>query len=455
MEQESKQQQLNIALIGITPEACAAYIDLSKHNVNVIDNNSGSVMNEIEPHPDIILCGSNLKDITTIELGQTLRMQCLNKEPIYYICTNLGEYTRKILIKNGFTDVFITPFDGVIIKESIQNFILQKFKDQVSGYRPIKLLDIHPQTQLDFDVYVRLPMNKKYIKLCPAGTFFEQERLDYLNQHQVKWIYIEIKDTQKFYDYNVRILKDIQSSRKTSETERIETLKTAIRNLISGIFDTTEESSFQTGQAILQDCQEIVKSYVLTTQEGEWYKKFLEVFAENSDNYTKTANMATFAFLFSIGLDLPQPEEVALAGLLCDIGLVEVPTHIQEKLDEQRSAEEREIYNQHPIYSLNVLKQRKVSLSDRVIRAITEQHENFDGSGYPAKLSGKNISVEGQILSLSYYFTEMLTSRDGRKRRTPMEVLQFIQHGPTEDGKTILFDPDLIEELLGLFPKAN
>lgn len=454
MESKEANVQLNIAVIGIELEDCKDFIDINQHNFNVLPNDPQTITNEIVPHPHMILCGSNLNGISALEVVQALRMQCLNKEPIYYICSNPSDYNKKLLIKNGFTDTFLVPFDEIIVKETIENYLIQNFNKDISGYRPIKLVDIKPQTVLDFEVFVRLPLNRKYIKLCPAGVEFEQERLDYLRQHNVKWLHIETKKVPAFYKYTAEKLKDIQSESGLSETERAEKMKESIRNLIGGIFDTGVDASFQTGQMILQDCQEIVKSYVSTTPEGDWYQKFLDIFSESSDNYSKAANMATFSGLFAMALGLPAPEELALAGLLCDIGLAEIPAAIQEKRESEWSEEEKKIYYQHPIYSLNIIKRKKVSLSDRVIRAIQEQHEHFDGSGFPAQLKGKDVSVEGQILSLAYYFLEMLTSRDGKKRKAPLEAIQFIKDNSKENSETQLFDPKLIEKLIGIFPNS-
>jgi putative two-component system response regulator len=75
-------------------------------------------------------------------------------------------------------------------------------------------------------------------------------------------------------------------------------------------------------------------------------------------------------------------------------------------------------------------------------------HERFDGSGYPAKLSGENIPLSGRIVALADVY-DALTSRRVYKAAMPHEEARNII--VRESGKH--FDPDVVEAFLCATPQ--
>ena len=54
----------------------------------------------------------------------------------------------------------------------------------------------------------------------------------------------------------------------------------------------------------------------------------------------------TFASLFSIGLGIGKPDEIAVAGLLHDVGIAKIPYEIQER-NTGMTADEKKDYEQY------------------------------------------------------------------------------------------------------------
>ena len=48
---------------------------------------------------------------------------------------------------------------------------------------------------------------------------------------------------------------------------------------------------------------------------------------------------------------------------------------------------------------------------DLVSRVVLEHHENYDGTGYPKKISGENIHLLSRVVSIADFFDAVTTKR--------------------------------------------
>jgi hypothetical protein len=75
--------------------------------------------------------------------------------------------------------------------------------------------------------------------------------------------------------------------------------------------------------------------------------------------------------------------------------------------------------------------------------AIAEHHERFDGAGYPAGLSGRDISVAGRIVAVADAFEVMTAPRAYKRAMTRQSALEeLVRVSGTQ------FDPDIVRAFL-------
>ncbi len=317
----------------------------------------------------------------------------------------------------------------------------------------MKLVDVTPGEVLDFDTFIYLPANKKHIKYSAAGEPLDRERADRLLKHQFNSVAIDKEQMQNFYRFTANQLKKLGSNAGMSETEKQDKIRTAVRDLMGIMFnDSSKEASTAHGKLIVNDCQEIVKSYVLASPgQNNWYERILSITSNGSDTFSHAANVSTFAALFSMGLEIGKPEELAMAGILHDIGLVDVPAEIQLRPAERRSEEEVKKYQEHVAHTVRMIQEKKLIVSDVVLKAISQHHERFDGTGYPKSLSGKRIASEAQVLALADEFEKLTRSVAGKPNMTPKQAMAEL-HRLCSNPATAPFNPELIRGLGKLFP---
>jgi putative two-component system response regulator len=73
-------------------------------------------------------------------------------------------------------------------------------------------------------------------------------------------------------------------------------------------------------------------------------------------------------------------------------------------------------------------------------RFIEAHHEKWDGTGYPAGLSGFDIPLEGRLLAIADVYDALISARPYKKPMSPDMAKQII-----EDGRGTHFDPVLVD----------
>ena len=137
-----------------------------------------------------------------------------------------------------------------------------------------------------------------------------------------------------------------------------------------------------------------------------------------------------------------------------DIGKVGVRDDVLLKPGKLDIDERREM-ERHPSIGAEVLRRCEAqmetlghSMFKNGIEIAECHHEKFDGSGYPAGLTGQNIPLSARIVSAADVF-DALTSKRPYKEAWPVEkALSVMQE---ESGKH--FDPDVINAMLRALPR--
>ncbi len=146
------------------------------------------------------------------------------------------------------------------------------------------------------------------------------------------------------------------------------------------------------------------------------------------DKYTvgHCERVASYAAMIgeALGLELKEIQSLLYAGLLHDIGKIELPKTILNKIG-RLTDYEFELVRQHPIHSANILE--PLSGRDKLIDYVKHHHERYDGKGYPDGLAGENISLGARILCVADSFDAMISERPYRKGMSVEDALRELE----------------------------
>jgi hypothetical protein len=164
-------------------------------------------------------------------------------------------------------------------------------------------------------------------------------------------------------------------------------------------------------------------SYLLAGPEQNWSEDelrllagaFLALFRIDPDaclGYPRLAPLATLCLNHSLHvlfitallaeqMDFSEAQSESLAAAALTMNIADMP--LQERLQTQlgyASAEDWVKLREHPTDAAAMLERAGVSDSDWLDN-VRQHHENLDGSGYPARLSGMQISLAARILRVA------------------------------------------------------
>jgi putative methionine-R-sulfoxide reductase with GAF domain len=128
-----------------------------------------------------------------------------------------------------------------------------------------------------------------------------------------------------------------------------------------------------------------------------------------------------------------------------DLGLARIGYNIIKQPREMTNKDRNSI-EQHPVIGTEML--RHIEYSPDVNDAVLYHHENYDGTGYPAGLSGDEIPLNARIIRIADTFRALVSHRPYQKQYTPREAIEVVRH-----RSGTLFDPELVEAFVDVASK--
>lgn len=123
-------------------------------------------------------------------------------------------------------------------------------------------------------------------------------------------------------------------------------------------------------------------------------------------------------------LDFPKDmcHDLAVAGLLHDIGKLEMTKYIYEK--DTMHIDEIRCVRTHSALGYALLNGK--GYPPQIAQWVLYHHENYDGSGYPANRAGEDIPLGARVLRVCDVFAALTSNRSYRKafdKETALELM--------------------------------
>lgn len=317
---------------------------------------------------------------------------------------------------------------------------------------PIKGAELKAGVTLPFALYHFMPLNRKFILFAPAGDVLDQSKLDKANK--VGEVYFSRNDFDLFQEY---VTKNEDKSAAGLVARCRHQYMSAIslyKDLSLLLTDASEQASFQAGKALLDRCYQIADDFVMTLGAvGDSWSVVNNAGFDDITPLDRAPAIGATASLFSLSLGIGNPTQVFLAALIADMGLLD--TH-PKQLPIVRKAQfaelkgtDHELYQQHPIASVNRVLSRKLPLEESLKAIILATHECVDGKGFPNGLSKEKIPPEAQLIHLAELMDRELKIQEGREREDAREARHKVLVAATESGH---FSIDILTQVKGILP---
>jgi HD-GYP domain-containing protein (c-di-GMP phosphodiesterase class II) len=297
-----------------------------------------------------------------------------------------------------------------------------------------------------FDLYINSSVVKgkeKFVRIFPRG---ETLKRDDLEEFHKKYIQLYISEDQR----NVYLRSLVKS--KVDDVHKANVIKDTALDYLHNIFDKDKEFSTDLLSKSIEGCREVVESMVDVLEEHN-IDSLRNLIANLSfhDFYTYdhsiNVSMYCITIFRAINPKATRKELVhaGLGGLLHDLGKIKIPTHILNNPGGLSNEDYQTIKN-HPDFGLELLLSGHCKVDENIDlkiigRVIHEHHENFDGTGYPQKLKGKEqIHLLARVCTIADFFDAITTKRSYNEVLPIPEAMNTMRN-----FRATKLDPDIFD----------
>jgi putative nucleotidyltransferase with HDIG domain len=170
------------------------------------------------------------------------------------------------------------------------------------------------------------------------------------------------------------------------------------------------------------------------------------------DQYTTTHSLNVSVLTMGLAEHLHcsrgEVRAFGVAGLLHDIGKIRIPLDLLTKPG-KLTAEERQIFNQHPVDGARIIMQSDDDLDLAAVVAY-EHHIMIDGGGYPAMHYGRECALASRLVHVCDVYDALRTKRPYRDAWDSETILAYLRgRAGTE------FDPTLVTAFIEMLRKSE
>ncbi|MBS4099603.1 MAG: HD-GYP domain-containing protein [Sulfuricella sp.] len=176
---------------------------------------------------------------------------------------------------------------------------------------------------------------------------------------------------------------------------------------------------------------------------------------KRKDDYTFQHSVSVCTLLVSfahaMGFAREVVLEMGLGGLLHDTGKMRVPDSVLNKPGALTDAEFL-VMKSHAAIGRDILRETP-GISETAILVAGQHHERFDGTGYPDKLKGSEISEVGQMASIVDVYDALTSNRVYHKGMEPTDALKKLF-----EWSKFHFNEELVQQfirVIGIYPTGS
>ena len=175
---------------------------------------------------------------------------------------------------------------------------------------------------------------------------------------------------------------------------------------------------------------------------------------KTKDDYTYMHSVAVCGLMVALGRHMGLPDdqvrEAGLAGLLHDVGKMQMPLEVLNKPGALTDAE-FSVMRSHPERGFELLKDGS-NVPPSALDVCLHHHEKVDGTGYPHKLAGDQISVLARMGAVCDVYDAITSTRPYKSAWDPAGSLQRMAQWKGQ------FDPVIFQAFVksvGIYPTGT
>lgn len=290
----------------------------------------------------------------------------------------------------------------------------------MNDYVAITQSSLIENTKIGCDLYLKNRVNGtfRYILFCRGDELFGRERKGELIKQNIERLFISAKDYKYYFKYQEGNLQNILTDRAKSSKEKSHMVYNVAKNLAQDLLsDPRSGANIQRATKWVDN----TVNYILHDEDA--FSNLLKVTSYDYYTYTHSVNLSVLGLLFGkhISLDAHDLNSLGTGALLHDLGKVEIPLEILNKPG-KLTKEEFQIIKKHPEMGIELLEGQE-NIAKESLKVVIQHHENYDATGYPYRIGGKDIHLFGRVSRIIDVYDAITTKRCYSNAATPYGAL--------------------------------
>ncbi len=294
-----------------------------------------------------------------------------------------------------------------------------------------ELVEIHPKDIPLNSIIKDSLFDKRGVLLAKRNTVVDQGIYDILQHYEDKvkvWVSDELLSDLGLHKENDDVIFELKEEIKKQTLEGVQY-----------IYNSTENPKEMCTAA--NDIAENLLGILKEVPDAGFNLEMIKI----SDEYTfkHSVDVGTMGMLIGkrFGLSRIMLRDVALAGVLHDIGKTKIPDEVLNK-PAKLTDDEFKVMRSHTALGYEMIKDVDY-ISEDVKLGVLEHHENVDGSGYPLGLNNGRISKIARILTVADVYDALVTKRVYKAGKSPSESIEMMM------AMVNKFDHEVLNNFMG------
>lgn len=268
-----------------------------------------------------------------------------------------------------------------------------------------------------YDLYINSSVVKgkeKFIRIFANGGALSKSEIEEFHR---KYYQLYIPEEQR----RIYLRSLVKST--ADDVQKTTVIKDTALEYLHNIFGKDKEFSTELLSKNIENCREVVENMVdvLDQHNIDSLRNLIgNLSFHDFYTYDHSINVSMYCIQIyrAVNPKASRKELIhaGLGGLLHDLGKIKIPTNILNNPG-GLSDEDYQTIKKHPDFGLELLLgghcEVNPEIDVRIIaRVVHEHHENYDGTGYPKKLKGKEeIHLLARVCTIADFFDAITTKR--------------------------------------------
>jgi HD-GYP domain-containing protein (c-di-GMP phosphodiesterase class II) len=320
--------------------------------------------------------------------------------------------------------------EGEYEHEEILTFAMVGFFHDIGAYKIDeidKMVDFETKTPINHSIYGYL-FYKYLTPLDEIAKIILYHHLEFDKLKKQKFKYEKVTSYLNFVDSIDLISNIAKKGEKLPELLRNENGKYS--NDAIELFLRIDEKYHVLNKlkdlTYKDELDEVVEDSKFTLEQKEMYLRMLIYSIDFRSEYTVMHTITTISAADEIGalmgLNELEKKQLHFAALFHDIGKISTPVSILEA-KRKLTEDEMEIMRNHVVMSEYILKD---FLDPVVLEIAIRHHEKIDGTGYPKKLKGEELTTPQRVLAVADIVSALAGKRSYKEVFSKEKIISIL-----------------------------